>query len=193
MPDWDERYRRGEHTPKDPTPLLRNAVEHLPPGCALDVACGPGRHAIFLAGHGWNVTAVDSSRVAIEILQQRAGQAGVTVNALVADLELGEFKIEPEDYELICVFYYLQRDLFSEIRAGVKTGGAVVVAIHLNDGKPGARPCNPAFLLEPGEFREFFRDWQIEHYREGASDEEGRHHDTAFLICRKPLIGSSTN
>lgn len=193
MPDWDERYRRGEHAPKEPTPLLRVAVGHLTPGRALDLACGTGRHAIFLAEHGWNVSAVDSSRVAIEILQQRAYEAGVTVDVLVADLELGEFKIEPDAYDLICVCYYLQRDLFSDIHAGVKTGGTVVAAIHLNDGKPEARPSNPAFLLERGELREFFRGWEIEHYREGASEEDGHHRDTAFLICRKPMIGSSTN
>jgi SAM-dependent methyltransferase len=193
MPDWDERYRRGEHSPREPTPLLCHAVENLTPGRALDLACGTGRHAIFLAEHGWNVTAVDSSRVAIQILQQRASEAGITVDALVADLEGGEFKIEPETYDLVCIFYYLQRDLFPEIRAGVKPGGTVVAAIHLNDGKPAARPGNPAFLLEPGELREFFRGWEIGNYREGPSEEEGHHHDTAFLIGRKPSIGASTN
>jgi len=192
MPDWDERYRRGEHAPKEPTPLLRSAVEHLRPGCALDLACGAGRHSIFLAERAWNVTAVDASRIAIEILQQRATEIGVAIDARVADLELGEFRMEPEVYDLVCVFYYLQRDLFSEIRAGVKTGGTVVAAIHLNDGKAEARPSNPRFLLEPGELREFFRDWEIGHYREGASEEEGHHHDTAFLIGRKPLTGTST-
>src|SRR5260370_31752768 len=122
MPDWDERYRRGEHAPKEPTPVLRSAIEHRTPGRALALACGTGRHAIFLAEHGWNVTAVDSSPVAIEILQQRAGEAGVPVNVLVADLELGEFQIQLEAYDLVCVFYYLQRDLLPEIRAGVKPG-----------------------------------------------------------------------
>ena len=193
MPDWDERYRRGEQAPKEPTPLLRSAVEHLSPGRALDLACGTGRHSIFLAERAWNVTAVDSSRIAIAILQKRASERRVAIDARVADLELGEFRIEPDAYDLICVFYYLQRDLFPEIRVGVKPGGSVVAAIHLNDGKPEARPSNPAFLLGRGELREFFRDWEIEHYREGASDEEGHHHDTAFLICRKPMIGSSTN
>ena len=193
MPDWDERYRRGEHAPKEPTPLLRSAVEHLRPGRALDLACGTGRHSIFLAERAWNVTAVDSSRIAIQILQQRATESGVAIDARIADLELGEFQIQPDAYDLVCVFCYLQRDLFPEIRAGVKPGGTVVSAIHLNDGKPEARPSNPAFLLEPGELREFFRDWEIEHYREAASEEEGHHHDTAFLIGRKPMIGSSTN
>src|SRR5213595_2248304 len=102
MPDWDERYRHGEHFTREPTPLLQIAIQDLKPGRALDLACGVGRHAIFLAQHGWKVTAVDSSRVAIEILQQRAGEAGVTVDALVADLERGEFKIEPDAYDLIC-------------------------------------------------------------------------------------------
>jgi tellurite methyltransferase len=187
MPDWDERYRRGEHTTEEPTPLLRSAIENLKAGRALDIACGVGRHAIFLAERGWEVTAVDSSRVGIEILQQRAREVGLTVDARVADLERSEFQIEPDAYDLICVFYYLQRDLFPRIRAGVKSGGILVAAIHLNDEKPEAQPSNPAFLLEPGELREEFRDWEIQYYHEGESDEEGHHHDTAYLIARKPL------
>ena len=215
MPDWDNRYRRGEHTNKEPSPLLRTAIESLKPGRALDIACGVGRHAIFLAENHWQVTAVDSSRVAIEILRQRAREAGnrsariepgsparqprwggraggaqasclLTIEARVADLESGEFHIELGTYDLICVFYYLQRDLFPPIRAGVKPGGTVVAAIHLNDGKPDAKPANPAFLLEPGELKQLFADWKITYYREGESDEGGHNHDTAYLIARKP-------
>ena len=189
MPDWDERYRRGEHATKAPTPLLERAVKQLTPGRALDIACGVGRHAIFLGKRGWDVTAVDSSRVGIEMLQQRAREAGITIDARVANLELSEFQIEPDAYDLICVFYYLQRDLFPGIRAGVKPGGTVVAAIHLNDKKPGVQSTNPAFLIEPGELRELFRDWQLQYYHEGASDEEGHHHDTAYLISHRPLSG----
>ncbi len=88
MPDWDKRYRNGEHATKEPSPLLRTAIKSLKPGRALDVACGVGRHAIFLAEHGWQVVAVDASRVGIEVLQQRAREAGLTVEARVADLEV---------------------------------------------------------------------------------------------------------
>ena len=186
MANWDERYRSGEHITKEPSPLLRTAIENLKPGHALDIACGVGRHAIFLAEHGWHVTAVDSSRVGIELLQERAREAGETVEARVADLESGEFKIEPATYDLICVFYYLQRDLFSPIRAGVKPGGMVVAAIHLNDGKQDAKPANSAYLLESGELKQLFADWKITYYREGESDEGGHHHDTACLIARRP-------
>ena len=183
---WDLRYLHGEHTIKEPSPPLRKAIKNLKPGRALDIACGVGRHAIFLAELGWHVTAVDSSGVGIEILQQRAREAGVTVEARVADLESDEFHIGPGTYDLICVFYYLQRDLFSPLRAGVKPGGTVVAAIHLNDGKEDAKPANPAFLLNPGELKQLFADWEITYYREGESDEGGHHHDTAYLIARKP-------
>lgn len=203
--DWDERYRSGEHGMIEPSPLLRTAITNLKPGRALDIAGGAGRHAIFLAEQGWNVTAVDSSRVGIEILQRRAHEAAelsaripvptrrdsqtsclLQIDVRVADLEKGEFTIEPETYDLICVFYYLQRDLFPAIRAGVKPGGTAVLANHLNDGKADAKPRNPAFLLEPGELRQLFADWEITYYREGESDEGGHHHDTAYLIARKP-------
>ena len=201
MPDqnrWDERYLRGEHTTKEPSPLLIKAIRDLEPRRALDIACGVGRHTIYLAEHGWQVTAIDSSRVAIEILQQRARSARIPVcgaqasglhqiDTQIVDLEKDKFQIEPAAYDLICNFYYLHRDLFPAIRAGVKPGGAVVAAIHLNDGNPNAKPHNPAFLLSPGELKTLFSDWEITYYHEGPSDEGGHHHDTAYLIARKRL------
>jgi SAM-dependent methyltransferase len=197
---WDERYRSGEHTAKEPSPLLIKAINDLKPGRALDIACGVGRHAIYLAEHGWQVTAVDSSRVGIEILQQRArGRSALVaacgspesclleIDTQVADLEKREFQIDPVAYDLVCDFYYLQRDLFPSIRSGVKRGGWFVAAIHLNDGNISAKPHNPAFLLESRELKALFSDWEITYYHEGPSDEGGHHHDTAYLIARKPL------
>jgi len=187
MPNWDERYRGGEHATREPSPLLIRVIKDLKPGRALDLACGAGRHAICLAQNGWQVTAVDSSRVGIEVLRRRADEAHLSVDARVADLEKGAFQIEAAAYDLICDLYYLHRDLFPAIRAGVKPGGVVVAAIHLNDGNPDAKPHNPAFLLEPAELKTLFSDWEITYYHEGPSDEGGHHHDTACLIARKPL------
>src|SRR2546425_738049 len=110
MTDWDRRYREGEHARDEPHPLVTGFAAKLTPGFGLDVACGAGRHAIWLAERGWQVTAVDSSRVAIEILEQRASEKGLAVNTVLADLERHEFVIEPESYELIVVCNYLQRD-----------------------------------------------------------------------------------
>jgi tellurite methyltransferase len=186
--DWDERYSRGEHATTEPSRLLVRAAEALAPGRALDVACGTGRHAIFLAERGWQVTAVDASGVGIEMTEKRARARGVAIEAHVADLERGEFIIDAEAYDLICVFYYLQRDLWPQLHAGVRRGGTLVAAIHLIDESPEAQPMNPAFLLQPEELRAEFRSWEIKHYHETQlhDDDPGEHHRrTAEIIAIK--------
>lgn len=185
MVDWDERYSQGEHIAHEPLPLLARAVETLTPGHALDVACGAGRHAILLAERGWQVTAVDASRVGIELTKARARERGVKVDARVADLERGEFVIEPESYDLICVCHYLQRDLFPHIRAGVRVGGRLIAVIHMVDDAPDAKPMNPAFLLEPGELRAEFRGWEILHDYEGRAVESRHQRASAEIVARR--------
>jgi len=157
---------------------------------ALDLACGAGRHALRLAEAGFAVTAVDSSPAAIGLARERARARGLAVEARVADLESGEFSIEPEAFDLICDFFYLQRDLFAAIRAGLRPGGLFVAAIHTADDDPRLRPMNPAFLLRPGELREEFAGWHLVHYDEakefdGAAGAWRRR--TARLVARRPL------
>lgn len=188
MIDWDDRYSRGEHATSEPGKLLVRVVKNVKPGRALDVACGAGRHAVYLASHGWDVTAVDSSRVGIELLNERARAVGATVNAQIADLEGGDIQIERDAYDLICVFYYLQRDLFPQLCMGLRTGGTFIAAIHLVDESPDIKPMNPDFLLQPGELREFFRGWTIEHYHETANhDTDAGDHTrrSAEIVARK--------
>jgi hypothetical protein len=134
------------------------------------------------------VTAVDSSRVGLEVMGERARERGLWLDARAADLERGEFRIEPASYDMVCDFYYLQRDLFPAIREGVRRGGIFVAAIHLTDEDPEARPMNPDFLLRPGELREEFRGWEILHYSEtkGHDADAGEHtRRSAELIARK--------
>jgi SAM-dependent methyltransferase len=168
--------------------LLVRAVKDIAPGRALDIACGAGRHSIFLAMQGWEVTAVDSSRVGIELLNQRASAAGVKVNARIVNLERDDFPTEAEPYDLICDFYYLQRDLFPHVSKALRRGGLFVAAIHMVDDSPEVKPMNPDFLLETGELRELFGGWEIEHYHEtelhdtDAGDHTRR---TAEIIARR--------
>lgn len=189
MADWNERYSRCEHATLEPNPLLVRAASALKPGRALDIACGAGRHALHLARTGWKVTAVDASSVGVEITAARARELGVGVDARVADLERGEFEIEREAYDLIAVFYYLQRNLWPELRAGLRPGGTLVAAIHLVDEDPANQGGNPDFLLQPGELRAEFDGWNIEHYHETLlnDDDPGEHHRrTAEIVARKP-------
>ena len=154
--DWDVYYSDARHLDAEADGLLVQVAEALPPGRALDLACGAGRHAVYLAQLGWHVTAVDSSRAAISRVRERA--EGLPIDARVADLERREFVIDPDAYDLICDFYYLQRDLFADIRSGIRPGGAVVAAIHLEG----------SFAIGPGELRDEFAGWKILFYSEGA-------------------------
>lgn len=190
MADWDERYRRGEHATTEPHQLLVRVTENLAPGSALDIACGAGRHALYLAGRGWQVTCVDASRVGIELTKERARVRHLSLKTYVADLERGEFKPAENAYDLVCDFYYLQRDLFPRLRAAVRPGGLFVAAIHMVDTSPDVRPMNPDFLLEPGELRAVFDDWQIEHYHETPLHDRdpGEHtRRTAEIIAKKVM------
>lgn len=159
------------------------------PGRALDLACGTGRHALFLAKLGWQVTAVDASPVAIELLRQRAAELRVSIQTAVADLESGAFVIEPDRYDLICDFFYLQRDLFPGIRAGIRPGGLFVATIHMRDEAAGVKPMRPQFLLGEGELRREFENWDVVSYSERKPD-AGHSRRVARIVARKPAMPS---
>jgi SAM-dependent methyltransferase len=172
--DWDAHYADPANLSFDPAPLLVQVAELLPPGRALDLASGPGRNAIYLAQLGWQVTAVDSSAVAIDLLRRQSP----AIDARRADLEAYEFVIQPGAYDLICDFYYLQRDLFPAIREGVRPGGIFTGAVHLFEEGRSAR-----YSLHPGELRAEFAAWKILYYSEAG--EAGRSRKSASIIARR--------
>lgn len=84
---WDERYtREGAQLQAEPGPFVVEIVAGLPGGTALDLACGRGRNAVWLAKRGYEVTAVDVSSVAVSQAERHADEAGVKVDFEVADL-----------------------------------------------------------------------------------------------------------
>ena len=149
------------------------------PAAPLDLACGTGRHALYLARLGWHVTAVDGSKVAVAQLRRQAARLVLEIDARAANLEAGEFVIEPGGYDLICDFFYLERRLFPLIRAGVKPGGLFTGILHRFDGNAPGR-----YLVESGELREEFAGWKILYYSERPA-EEGHRRATAAIVARR--------
>jgi len=85
--EWDQRYAEKELVwSSEPNVFVAQTVADLPPGRALDVACGEGRNAIWLASKGWKATGVDFSQVAIDKAKQLAQRAGVSVEWVCADV-----------------------------------------------------------------------------------------------------------
>jgi SAM-dependent methyltransferase len=186
MTDWDRRYRQGEYASEPPHPLVVTFASKFPaPGRVLDVACGMGRHALWLAKRNWHVTAVDNSRAGLEILVKHAHDKGLRIRTIVADLEAHEFTIESAEYDLIVVCNYLQRDLFGAIRDGVRPGGMAIAVIAMADDDPKVKPMNPAFLLHPGELRAQFKGWELLYDIEGKPEANPHARKTAQVVALK--------
>jgi len=184
---WDEKFARGDEihgfAPSAPLP---EAIRDVPPGRAADLACGAGRHALFLAERGWQVVAIDGSRVGLDRMLEQARRRGVEagIEARTDDLESDSFTLEPDSFDLVCDFYFLHRPLFAQIRRAVRPGGLFVAAIHVEE-EGGEAPHS--FLLRPGELRSLVEGWgwEVVHAREGSSTETGHHHATAEIIARR--------
>jgi tellurite methyltransferase len=181
---WNKKYLRGDHINDQPLPLLVEFASRRTPGRALDLACGAGRHAIWLAEHGWQVTAVDFSQNAIAILHERAKEKGLHIDTQIADLGRHEFSIEPAFWDLIVDCNYLQRDLFPSIKEGIRINGFVLAVIAMVDHDPDVKPMNPEYLLQPGELKGLFAGWERTHYFEGKSPGDHRRAQ-AEIIARK--------
>jgi tellurite methyltransferase len=182
---WEKRYRSRERSAEDfgaaPAPLLIETARKLRPGKALDVACGTGRNALWLAEHAWKVTAVDGAPSAIRVLLDRASDRHLKIDTRVADLEKHEFEIVPDAWDLIAMCYYLQRDLFAPAKRGIVAGGVLLAIVHITH--PGEEATS--HRLNPGELKNYFRGWEILHYYEGRPRDAAHKRLVAEVAARK--------
>jgi SAM-dependent methyltransferase len=150
--DWNSRYEGAELVwTIRPNRFLVAEVEGMTPGRALDLACGEGRHAIWLAGLFWEVRAVDFSDVAIAKGRLLAERHAVQVDFEVADLN--EYVPEPESADLAIVFYLQlpaeeRTPILRKAAAAVAPGGTFLLVAHdssnLEHGHGG--PKSPTVL-----------------------------------------------
>ena len=112
LDSWNARYRSREEINDEPASVLVEAATDLPPGRALDLACGAGRNALWLARRGWEVVAIDGASEAVRILQEHAG--GLRIDTRVLDLEDGEpLPFDDASFDLVAILFYLHRPLFA--------------------------------------------------------------------------------
>jgi len=134
---WDARYRSAPLVwSAGPNALFAELTADLPAGRALDLAAGEGRNAIWLAGRGWRVTALDFSTVALDKARQRAASAAVDVTWVAADVTATD--LGRAAYDLVSVLYlHLPpadlRDVLARAAAAVAPGGTLLVLGHDRD------------------------------------------------------------
>ncbi len=146
--NWDERYA-AEAWPTDPDPLLVQLVNGLAPGAALDLGCGTGRNAVWLAQQGWEVTGVDGSTVGLAQASQRAQQTGCALTTIHADLTT---YTTADVYQLVVLAnMHLPVDarnhLFAVAAHAVAPGGHLYVVGHHVESLGLAGPPDPERLF----------------------------------------------
>ena len=148
----------------------------LKTGRALDLAAGQGRNALYLAQGGFEVEAWDRDKQSLEALAAKARARGLAIRMRVVDLE-GESSIPVETFDLVVVFYYLQRNLIPSIIQSLRPGGVVVYETFLIDNHVRFNhPRHREYCLEHNELLSLFSGLRVLAYREGEDDQEGRQH-----------------
>ena len=135
-------------------------------GPVLDVACGGGRHARFLAGRGLDVVAVDREPRVFD---------SPRIRFLQADLEGGRpWPFEGERFGAIVVVNYLHRPLLPRLAGSLAGGGALIYETFMVGNERFGRPSNPEFLLRPGELLAAFAPLEARGYEEGLVEQPKR-------------------
>jgi SAM-dependent methyltransferase len=154
--DWDRRWEdKALHVRGEPSEVVVAALVGIAPGAALDLGCGNGRHAVWLAQHGFHVTAVDFSEEALRQARQRAADAGVEVDWVHADIRAYEPGVEA--FSLVLVGYLHlppdeRREALRRASAAVAAGGTLLLVGHdsrnLDTGAPGPTTASVLYTAE---------------------------------------------
>lgn len=196
---WNEKWREwsdgvhAEHA--EPSRFLVAETEALAPGRALDLACGVGRNALWLAARGWRVTGVDYSEVALAEARRRSAALGADVTWILADVT--EWQPEPGAFDLVCILYVQvpEADRREVLRHAVSAlapdGTLLVVGHHLRNLEEGTGgPSNPDVLFTPEEVAAALDGLTIERAesvpRPVDVDGELRHAVDALVRARRP-------
>jgi 2-polyprenyl-3-methyl-5-hydroxy-6-metoxy-1,4-benzoquinol methylase len=188
--DWDRRYAAVENLwATRPNRFLVREVGELEPGRALDLACGEGQNAIWLASLGWDVTGVDYSEVAIAKARARAERDGVRVDFVCADLV--EYEPAVARFELVIVLFLHisaseRRGVLARAAAALAPGGTFVFIGHdrsnLTDGVGG--PSDPDLLCTADEIAADLLGLEIEKATTILRDVDGEERDAIDTLVR---------
>ena len=148
---WNQRYAEDSYHKNNPVVLLEDWLAKLPVGKALDVACGAGRNALFLAKAGFQVDAIDISPEGLHKARQQARSQGLDVNWIEHDLDQA-FRFDT-DYDLIVVMWYVNLALISRLCGCLAAGGYLLCEEHLITDQEVIGPTSSNYRVAPGALR----------------------------------------
>ncbi len=174
---WNKRFSEGGFRafPDDPAEWLVDNTTFLKeaaPGRALDVACGNGRNAAYLAKLGFHVDALDISDVAIDGLQAAASERGLSVTPQLTDLE--DDPLPVGEYDVVVNVSYLQRNLMTALEQALRPGGLLLFeTVAMAHVEELGHSFNPKYVLERNELLHTFEAMFVRRYWEGAVQRGG--------------------
>lgn len=190
-PSWDERYAEGDWVDTgEPAAIVTDALPWLNrPGLALDLACGAGRNALFLARRGWRVVGVDLSLEGLRIMQRRAGAEELPVFPVLADA--GRLQVRPGSFDLVVNTHFLLRGSFPLIRSALRPGGLLLFeTFSVVELEELGGDIRRAFTLERGELLQAFQGFQVLLHEEGVFERADGERGLARLVASKgPVAG----
>lgn len=151
-----------------PAKVVAMIPDVLPPGDALDLGAGDGRHALFLAQKGFTVKAVDLSEAGLEKLQKLSARQGTAIETEAADLSQWSITGEHDAIVATVVFQHLPTEqalrLLEEMRSHTRPGGVNAVTLFTKTGDRALldQEEDPgAFYPDDGWLKDFYKDWEI--------------------------------
>ena len=191
--DWNRRYAGVDSLwSAKPNRFLVAEVEALEPGRALDLACGEGQNAVWLASLGWEVTAVDYADVAVAKGIERAARAGVAVDFQVRDLL--DYLPEARAFDIVLILYLHmssdgRRIVLERAADSVAPGGTLVLIGHdllnLTEGVGG--PSDQDLLFTPDDVVAELPGLEVERAERLLRDVDGQDRPAidAFVRARR--------
>jgi len=157
---WNHKYAAGSPNPAfTPDSILIQYSRLLEgKGLALDVACGVGHNAIYLAQRGYEVLAVDGSLTALRYCRTRLYEMPLSLHLVAADLD--QFVPPPSRFALVLVVRFLSRALVPHLKRALTPGGLMIYQTFNRNRLLTNPDFNPDYLLAPGEFHQLFSDFE---------------------------------
>lgn len=143
-----------------PCSLIAEFSKYANRKTVLDIGCGGGRDAVFLAEQGGQVTAIDKQMVVLDRAKRLADTHNVQVDFRCCDLT-ERTCLEDENFDVIVMIRYLNRNLFDWIKNHLKPNGHLIMQTFIEGVEPFGSPKNPSFILRSGELAKTFSDFKI--------------------------------
>ena len=184
---WNQRYAEDSYRKNNPVTLLENWLPRLPVGRALDVACGAGRNAVFLAQAGYQVDAVDISAEGLDRARREVESLELDINWIEQDLDQ-PYQFDT-NYDVIIVMWYVNLGLISQLCGCLAPGGYLLCEEHLITDQQVIGPTNLNYRVAPGALVDAASVLDILLYQESIEMvDEGEQVASARLVAKKQLL-----